>query len=86
MVGLRNVYGEAPMRQLHSHPIAVSRSDRAGKQIDYFDAVIHMQESPPHKRILVGCSSPSMRLAEHLAARFALGAYIAMSASRLVLI
>ena len=48
MVGLRNVYGEAPMRQLHSHPIAVSRSDRAGKQIDYFDAVIHMQESPPH--------------------------------------
>ena len=30
--------------------------------------VIHTQESPPHKRFLVGCSSPFMRLAEHLTA------------------
>ena len=33
-----------------------------------FDAVIHLQERPPHKRFLVGCSSPFMRLAEHLTA------------------
>ena len=33
-----------------------------------FDAVIHVQESPPYKRFLVGCSSPFMRLAEHLTA------------------
>ena len=39
-----------------------------------FYAVIHMQESPPHKRFLVGCSSPFIRLAEHLSFRFALGA------------
>ena len=33
------------------------------------DAVIHMQESPPPQgRFLVGCSSPFMRLAEHLTA------------------
>ena len=30
-----------------------------------FDAVIHAQESPPHKRFSVGCISPFMRLAEH---------------------
>ena len=29
---------------------------------------------PPHKRFLVGCSPPFMRLAEHLTFRFALGA------------
>ena len=34
-----------------------------GKQINSLDDVIHMQESPPHNRILVGCSSPFMRLA-----------------------
>ena len=28
------------------------------------DAAIHMQERPPHKRFLVGCSSPFMRFAE----------------------
>ena len=32
------------------------------------DAVIHMQGNPPQKRILVGCSSPFMRLAEHITA------------------
>ena len=31
-----------------------------------FDAVMHVQESPPHKRLVVGCGSPFMRLAEHL--------------------
>ena len=38
------------------------------KRINSFDAVSHMQESPPHKRFIVGCSSPFMRLGEHLAA------------------
>ena len=33
-----------------------------------FDAVIHMQENPPQKRFLAGCSSPFMRLAKHLTA------------------
>ena len=33
--------------------------------INSFDAVIHMQESPPQKRFLVGCSSTFMRLAQH---------------------
>ena len=32
------------------------------------DAIMHVQESPPHKRFLVGCSPPSMRLAEHITA------------------
>ena len=35
---------------------------------DIFGAVIHIQESPPHKRFIVGCRSPFMRLAEHLTA------------------
>ena len=30
-------------------------------RINYFDAVIHMQESSPHKRFLVGCSSMVVR-------------------------
>ena len=51
------VYGKALMRQLHSNPIAVSGSVHTGKQINSFGAVIHMQESPPHERLLVGCSS-----------------------------
>ena len=54
--------------------IAVSRSGHAGKQMKSFDAVIRIPESTPHKRFLVGCSSPLMRLAEHLTFRFALGA------------
>ena len=41
MIGSRSVCGKAPMRQLHSNPI--------GKQINSFDAVIHMQQSPPHE-------------------------------------
>ena len=40
---------------LASHPLTNS-----------VDAVIHMQESPPQKRFLVGCSSPFMRLTQHL--------------------
>ena len=36
-----------------------------GKQINSFGAVTHMQESAPHERFLVGCSSPFMRLAEY---------------------
>ena len=31
-----------------------------------FDAAIQMQESPPHKRFFVGCSSPFVRYAERL--------------------
>ena len=34
----------------------------------FIDAVIHFQESPPRKRCLVGCTSPFMRLAQHLTA------------------
>ena len=68
MIGSCHVYGKAPVMQLHSMPIAVSGSGHTGKQIYSFDAVIHMQESPPHKRFLVGCSSPSMRLVQHLPA------------------
>ena len=39
-----------------------------------FDAVIHKKEIPPHKRSVVGRSSPFMRLAEHLTAPLARGA------------
>ena len=35
-----------------SNPIAVSGSDHTGKQIISFDAVIHVQESPPYQRFL----------------------------------
>ena len=56
------------MNQVHSNPIAVSGSGHTGKQINSFEAVIHMQENPPDKRRLVGCSSPFMQLAEHLTA------------------
>ena len=49
MIGSRRVYGKAPMR-LHSNLISVSGSGHTGKKINAFDAVIHMQESPPHKR------------------------------------
>ena len=38
-----------------------------------FDAVIHTKESPPHKRLVVGRSSPFMQLAEHLTAPLARG-------------
>ena len=47
-------YGKAPTRQLHSIPIAVSASGHTRKKIDSLDAVIHMQQSPPQKRFLVG--------------------------------
>ena len=67
MIGSRSVYGKAPMKKLHSKTIAVSVYEDAGQQINTFAAVIHMQESPPHKQFLVGCSSPFKRLAEHLA-------------------
>ena len=53
---------------LSSIPIAVSGSGRTRKQLDSFDAVIHMQERPPTKRFLVGCSSPFMRLAQLITA------------------
>ena len=63
MIGSRSVYGKAPMPQLHSNPIAASGSGHAGKRINTFEALIHMQESPPHKRLLVGFSSTFMRVA-----------------------
>ena len=44
--------------------IAVSGIGHARKQATSLDAVIRMQESPPQKRFLVGCSSPLMRLAQ----------------------
>ena len=53
---------------IHGDPIAVSGIGHTGKHINSFDSVIHMQESPPHKRFLVGCSSPLMRFAEHFTA------------------
>ena len=68
MIGSRSFCGKAPMRQFRGKPIAVSGSGYTGKQINSFNAVIHMQESPPHKRFSVGCSSPFLRLAEHLTA------------------
>ena len=34
--------------------------------LNYFAAVIYMQESLPHKRFLIGCGSPFMRLVEQL--------------------
>ena len=37
-------------------------------QINQFDAVIHMQESPSHKLFGVRCSSPFMRLVQPLMA------------------
>ena len=38
---------------LHSTPITVSGSVQTRKQINSFDAVIHIHESPPDKRFLV---------------------------------
>ena len=49
--------GEAPTRHLHSILIAVAGSGHTGKQINLFDAVIHMQESPPHTRSVLGASN-----------------------------
>ena len=46
------------MRQLHSNPIAVSGSGHTENQINSFDAVILMQESPPRKRFIAGDNSP----------------------------
>ena len=46
MIGSSIVYGKAPMRQVHGNPIAVSGRGHTGKQINSFDAAIHMQESP----------------------------------------
>ena len=37
--------------------------DHTRKQINPSDAAIQMEGSPPHKRFLVGCSSPFTRLA-----------------------
>ena len=69
-IGSRSLYGKVRMRQLHGNSIiiAVSGSGHTGTQINYFDAVIHMQESPARTRFSVGCSSAFMRLAEHLTA------------------
>ena len=44
MIVSRRVYGKAPMRPLHSNLNAVCASGHIGKQINSFDAVIHMQE------------------------------------------
>ena len=42
---------------------------------ELIEAVVHIFASSPHKRFLVGCSSPFMRLAtDHPTFRFALGA------------
>ena len=46
MIGSRSAYGKAPMKQLHGNPLAVSAFGHTGKQINSFDAVIHMQDSP----------------------------------------
>ena len=54
------------------HDMSVSGSGHTGKQVNSFDTVIHMQESPPHKRFLVGCSSPCN--SPNTLRRFALGA------------
>ena len=69
-----SLYGKAPMRQLHSEPIAVSGSGHSGKQISLFDAVIHMQESPSQQAVL-----SRMQLTLHASRRTPHGA------SRLVL-
>ena len=44
------------------------------ERISPLHTVIHMQESPPEERLLVGCSLPFMRLARHFMFRFAVGA------------
>ena len=68
-------YGKAPVRPSHcrpgthnSIPIVGCGSGHTGKRIKSFDAVIHPSKSPPHKRFLVGCRSPFMRLDEDLTA------------------
>ena len=42
MIASRSAYGKAPMRQLHSAPIAVSGSGHTGKK-KLIEAVIHVQ-------------------------------------------
>ena len=60
------------MRQLYTNSIAVCGSGHTRKQFNSFDAVIHMQESPAHKRFLVGCRPPFMRRTPHGASRLVL--------------
>ena len=60
-------------RRVRTHPLlslevaTPEKKKKSKKKKKHLDAVIHTQESPLHKRFLVGCSSPFMRLAEHLA-------------------
>ena len=42
--------------------------------LNYLDAAIHTQEIPPHKRFLVGCSSPATCESPDISRRFAVGA------------
>ena len=61
----------APVKNL----IAASESGHTGEQINSFDAVTRMQETPPHKRFLVGWSSAFMhatRRTPHVASRLVL--------------
>ena len=70
---------KAPTRQIHSLPIAVSGSGHTRKQLNQVNAVIQTRRLYKKVRLkklfLVGCSSRSMRLAQHLrGACFVLGA------------
>ena len=57
-----------------AYPLLYLQVATPAKNINSSEAFIHMQETPPHERFLVGCSSPFMRLAPNISRRFALGA------------
>ena len=61
------LYGKAHTRQIHTIPTAVSGSGDTRKQVNSLDAC-HPHPTLSRKPFLAGCSSPFMRLAQHLTA------------------
>ena len=54
-----------PLCSAPPHPTSPA-GGHTGKQINSFDAVVHQEESPLHKRFLEECSLLLMRPAQHL--------------------
>ena len=64
-----SAFGEAPTRQLHATPIGVSGSGHAGYYISSLKLdIVYTQVRASQVSLLIGCSSPFMRLLEHITA------------------
>ena len=65
----QNAWSLSQIENVYSTKRVITLSHgHTGKHVNSFHAVIHMRGSSPHERFLAGCSSPFMRLAEHLTA------------------